>query len=1169
MIDLSPKDLINTAYVLHEKIGEGGMGGVYRATHRLTGRKVALKCVHIPSPEVKGSSTEVIDTHEHGNTVSLRLSITKEFQTLASLHHPNIVNVLDYGFINQQIPFFTMELLDHPMTILEAGRNQPIRKKVDLLVQLLRALAYLHRRKILHRDIKPSNVLVVNQQVKLLDFGISEAAGGRWQLAGTIGYMAPELLLGLPPSISTDLYAVGVLTFELLTGRFPHDMSSNTRFLESVLGEDADATLAPGVVKMVEMVEMHSGPASRVPSIETMTDQALLQSNLAELPTDSAPFIEIVGKLRARTSEERYQDPSLVIQDLGVALGEALSVETTTTRESFLVAAQFIGREAEMQRLAGALTAALTGQGSVVMVSGESGVGKTRLTSELRTMALVNSAKVVSTQGSTEKGRSYQLWAPIVRTLSLENPLTGEEIGVLRDIAPDLESLLGRPAVPPPARSPQAAKVRLHSTVEALFRRQTTPLVVLLEDLQWAEMESLELLERLYSVVSQLPVLLLGNYREDEANETLRSLPAHDMVRLKRLDRSQVAQLSYSMIGETGRHPVLVDYLLRHTEGNVFFLIEVVRALAHNVGQLANIATEGLPEQLLTGGIERLVERRLEQIPKENYPLLELAAVAGRRLDLKVLGQASGQSELTPWLQLCANAAVLDPQQGQWQFAHDKIREFLQKQLQATKTQSLHYQIAEAITTVYGENGGQDAALAYHWECAGVHDRAHDYYITAGQSASRLNALVGARAAFANALRMLSLLPETTVRRRQRVDELLLLVSISVYAERFERILAYLQEAESVLESLRSTEEYADQDHARFAKVIFWMGRMYFANGDISAASERFMRARKLAEDCKDEAMRALATGLYGNCLGQQGYMGQALPYVTEAVRSLERQAIDGNFARMASIRGTFLVCNGKVTEGLEWSLRGLQAAKDPSMMANCAILRALTLCYCQEWEAAEVAATSGAAQALENGDELYRCVALWLIAWSKSWLGKREESHENQAQAQAIYLRVKDMILLDQCLVAEADMALNEGEIARAFDFAHKALEKSRALKFISSEVMAYLVWAKALLLQPSPQVDEAEAHLGRCVDLSTKWEFLIFMPQVRMLLAHARYLRGDREGALGHLAQAAALAVAYPLPKLLAYAQAMQDDIHAGRPLRTKSFMTAAIAEGQRTDG
>ena len=74
MIDLSPKDLINTAYVLHEKIGEGGMGGVYRATHRLTGRKVALKCVHIPSPEVKGSSTEVIDTHEHGNTCLLYTS---------------------------------------------------------------------------------------------------------------------------------------------------------------------------------------------------------------------------------------------------------------------------------------------------------------------------------------------------------------------------------------------------------------------------------------------------------------------------------------------------------------------------------------------------------------------------------------------------------------------------------------------------------------------------------------------------------------------------------------------------------------------------------------------------------------------------------------------------------------------------------------------------------------------------------------------------------------------------------------------------------------------------------------------------------------------------------------------------------------------------------------
>ncbi|KAB2860075.1 MAG: serine/threonine protein kinase, partial [Anaerolineae bacterium] len=158
--------LLGNRYQLHEKLGEGGMGAVYRATDRLTGQAVALKRVLIPTG---GTSPET-------DSSRLRLSLAREFQTLASLRHPNVIGVEDYGFDTNQQPYFTMTLLEKPQTILEVGAKASLDQKIDLLIQLLQAMAYLHRRGILHRDLKPANVLVEDgETVRVLDFGLATA----------------------------------------------------------------------------------------------------------------------------------------------------------------------------------------------------------------------------------------------------------------------------------------------------------------------------------------------------------------------------------------------------------------------------------------------------------------------------------------------------------------------------------------------------------------------------------------------------------------------------------------------------------------------------------------------------------------------------------------------------------------------------------------------------------------------------------------------------------------------------------------------------------------------------------------------------------------------------------------------------------------------------------
>ncbi|MEM7348837.1 MAG: protein kinase, partial [Chloroflexota bacterium] len=211
----------NSRYLLHELLGQGGMGIVHRATDRLTGEDVAIKQVHIPAEQLQFTTRISSNTDKN-----LRLALAQEFQILAGLRHPYIITVLDYGFDAEQLPFFTMPYLPNAQTILDIGAGLTISNKIDLLRQMLQALAYLHRRGIIHRDLKPSNVLATDGTVQVLDFGLSISQGANIaSRGGTLHYMAPELLDKAEASEASDLYAAGVIAYEMFTGRHPFDVA--------------------------------------------------------------------------------------------------------------------------------------------------------------------------------------------------------------------------------------------------------------------------------------------------------------------------------------------------------------------------------------------------------------------------------------------------------------------------------------------------------------------------------------------------------------------------------------------------------------------------------------------------------------------------------------------------------------------------------------------------------------------------------------------------------------------------------------------------------------------------------------------------------------------------------------------------------------------------------
>ncbi len=699
-------ETINNRYILHGILGEGGMGVVYRAIDRLTNRQVALKRVY--------SAAKTLNANAHSDDVHLELA--REFQALAALRHPNIISVLDYGFTQDHVPYFTMELLKERRTIMRAGGGLSLEGKVDLLVQVLRALLYIHRHGILHRDLKPSNVLVVRQPqtgadlVKVLDFGLSVEAGEAQGALGTLPYMAPEVLLSSvehhPPylTVGVDLHAVGVLGYQLVTGRHPY----------------------------------------RIENIETLVHDILY--GRPDFSTIDLPpaLVKVLERLLMKQPQDRYADAADVIHDLRAALGQPLLTEDSATRDSILQAAKFVGRTQELKQLEDALQQANEGTGSLWLISGESGGGKSRLLDELQTRALVNGITVLRGQGIENGGLPYQLWREPLRQLLLSIPVDDLEAATIKPLVPDIQVLLKRTIPDAPVVSSETAQQRLLTTIVRLFQRHTSTTLLVLEDIHWA-IESLEPLKRLLASVHDIPLLVIASYRPEERPTLAQEFPGAPVIALDRLNTEQIALLSASMLGHAGRRPDVLQLLEQETEGNIFFLIEVVRTLAEDAGSLSRVGEATLPTRVFSGGVAMLVRRRLQHAPAWGQALLKRAAVAGRLVDLRVLEALNaervylGDHGLSDWLSACADAAVLEHRAGVWRFTHDKLRETLINEL-GDERPALHREIAQTLEGLHSDPVSRTAyaeILLDHWQRAVEPEKEIHYALIAAAQAVR------------------------------------------------------------------------------------------------------------------------------------------------------------------------------------------------------------------------------------------------------------------------------------------------------------------------------------------------------------------------------------------------------------------------------------------------
>ncbi len=704
---------VDNRYVILEELGRGGMGVVYRAHDRLTRQEVALKQVLSDAADLEFNSKS--DNIDH------RLALAQEFKTLAGLRHPYIVSVLDYGFDEAHQPYFTMRLLENPRPLVKAARDLTQEGVINLVLQLLQALDYLHRRGIIHRDLKPGNVQVENNEVlRLLDFGLAMDSKQARAAAGTIPYMAPEVIQGEQATPASDLFAVGVMLYEALTGIHPFKRKTVTGIINAILHEyPAMGRLANGVEEDNTLLLADDIATKPMPEMPEDID------DLPAMPLVEGGLPHIVMRMIAKRPAERFESAYAAMQALTATLDLAMPTES---RESYLQAATFVGHEGELSRLQQALTDATGGKGSIWLIGGESGVGKSRLLNELRTYALVDGGIVTVGQGVEGGGLPFQLWRDVIPRLLLEVELSDVEASVLKEIVPDIEILLDRP-IPdaPPVPGPEAQR-RLLNTILDVFNRQQSMVVLLLEDLQWSD-ASLLPMTQLSNVIDKLALLVVGTYRNDERPDLPDELPFASTIELNRLSDQDVARLSESMLGNPGRNPQILELLTRETEGNTYFMVEVVRALAEEAGSMADIGKDTLPPGIFTGGMQNVLERRLKRFPAEGRPLLEIAAIAGRQIDLNILRHIAPAANYEQWLFQGTETAVFVVEDGVWRFAHDKIREAILRTVENAPV--IHERVAEAIEALYDTDAYADV-LMKHWQAAGNQDKELEYLLVVG-----------------------------------------------------------------------------------------------------------------------------------------------------------------------------------------------------------------------------------------------------------------------------------------------------------------------------------------------------------------------------------------------------------------------------------------------------
>jgi PAS domain S-box-containing protein len=577
------------------------------------------------------------------------------------------------------------------------GRPMAVTEFLPLAVPLATAVGRLHARGLVHKDLKPANILVdtASGSVWLTGFGIASRVPREHQapappevIAGTFAYMAPEQTGRMNRSIDSrsDLYALGVTFYEMLTGALPF-MAADP----------------------MEWVHCHIARQPPPPD-----------ERVAGIP---GPLSAIVLKLLAKTADDRYQTAAGLAIDLRRCLAEwqatgriaPFQLGAHDASDRLLIPEKLYGREHETATLLAAFDRVVAhGTPELVLVSGFSGIGKSSVVNELH-KALVPPRGLFSS-GKFDQYKRDIPYATLAQAFrSLVRPLLGQSeaaLGRWRDalnealapngqvivnLIPELELVIGKQP-PVPDLSPQDARNRFQMVFRrflGVFARPEHPLALFLDDLQWLDSATLDLLEHLVTHSEVRHLMLVGAYRDNEVG------PAHPLLRTLAAIRAADARLQEIVLGPLGLDDVgrlvadalhcspargrpLAKLVREKTSGNPFFAIQFFTALAEE-GLIAfdpaalawRWDIDRIRAKSHTENVVDLMARKLNRLPDETREALQQLSCLGNAAEIATLTMVHGEPEqaIHGALWEAVRAGFIVRLENAYTFLHDRIQQ--------------------------------------------------------------------------------------------------------------------------------------------------------------------------------------------------------------------------------------------------------------------------------------------------------------------------------------------------------------------------------------------------------------------------------------------------------------------------------------------------------------
>lgn len=780
-------------YVYRRAVGKGGMAQVLLADDP-DGQPVALK---------------VLKANRVGSGLN---RFKREFKALSRLRHPNVIRVDAYGDIHGH-PYIVMEYVDgtdlhHLLHELRAMAPAARWKRAEeVLVDISRALAYIHRRGLVHRDLKPSNVLIDRSgRCKLTDFGIVKAldpgndTNNSTTLVGTWAYASPEQMSGQPIDHRSDLYSLGVILFAMVTGRRPF--------------------VAKDLAGYLELHRTHEAPSP------------------GEVDPDiPAHLDDICRRLLRRSPRDRFRSAKEVL-----FRAERLDAEEALPARSDFSDLPLVGRGAEADLLHNAVAALTRGEGGLFLVEGAQGIGRSRMLTDTATQAQLLALPVY-------RERVAQLDGPLGPILRLANTV-GASLGrrAPRDLGPAALACLGDSSEAVASR-PRLFDALAHAFTTAL---EEGPQVVLIDDLQHASLPMIDGLLHLRHALADAPLLMVATIRTEATSprfSTLRSVA--QPVRLGALPKDALGTLSERLVGPGRLAEALARRLAWECQGVPAFLVHYLSMLATR-GVLVRDNAGAHPWRLLADedeirsghwevpqAVRDIVVEHLSALEADERQFAEALTVHGREADVDVLMEVLDLDEDSGAriIDRLVQAGFLVQRRAEDRlyvdFVQPKYAGVLYRELDTEQRAELHRRIATALGLRHGHAQPAAAIIAQHYLKAGENGRAYEHLARAARRQCDRGALNDA-AELAEAARVLEdpaeveLDPTDFARARRHVEE----VRADVFFTR--------GDWEPAREALAEVIDIAEQlgDEPLRVRARLRLARVLRALGDIDGAED-------------------------------------------------------------------------------------------------------------------------------------------------------------------------------------------------------------------------------------------------------------------------------------------------------------------------------------------